>query len=65
MKQAVNNALYTPASETIPPIAPTCPSGNCSWPLFDSLAICSQVNNVTDLLIIETNEIPDSFVSYP
>ncbi|KAF2012500.1 hypothetical protein BU24DRAFT_484153 [Aaosphaeria arxii CBS 175.79] len=32
-----------------------CPTGNCSFPLFDSLAVCNQCANVTDLLeVVET-----------
>lgn len=44
------NAMYTSANSTYKFDAPVCPTGNCDWPTFGSLAICSQTNDITDQL---------------
>lgn len=54
MQQAINFAQWSNSTEQILPISPTCPTGNCTWPEYDSLAICSSVTNVTHLLNITT-----------
>jgi hypothetical protein len=45
MKSAVYNGIFTPGDITN--LTPICSSGNCTFPLFDSLAFCSQCLNVT------------------
>jgi hypothetical protein len=34
------------------PVNPTCPSGNCTWPEFQSLGFCSKCQDVTDSAIL-------------
>lgn len=52
MQQAVKMGLFNAANESIPSSTPSCPSGNCTWPDFSSLGICSKVANVTSFLNI-------------
>ncbi|KAG9238055.1 hypothetical protein BJ875DRAFT_95466 [Amylocarpus encephaloides] len=52
MRQAVQYGLHNPISETIVPITPSCPTADCTWPSYYSLAVCAQVANVTDLLTV-------------
>ena len=39
----VNGALST----NVPPLIASCPTGNCTWPLTPSLAMCGECTNVT------------------
>jgi len=50
MKAAIYDGLFKPKSVT--DLQPVCPTGNCTFPLFDSLAVCSKCLNVTDSVII-------------
>lgn len=50
------NAMYTSANSTYEFDAPLCSSGNCDWPTFGSLAVCSQTNDITDQLRTLTGE---------
>ncbi|KAH8898626.1 hypothetical protein GQ53DRAFT_816859 [Thozetella sp. PMI_491] len=53
-----NSTLYYSAqngaedayNHPIQPLAPTCPTSNCTFPIFQSLAICHQIANVTSSL---------------
>lgn len=42
----VGGAFFVP-NETVPFVSPVCSSGHCEWPLYGSLAICSDVANLT------------------
>ncbi|KAI1430193.1 hypothetical protein F5Y12DRAFT_722466 [Xylaria sp. FL1777] len=50
-------------------LRPTCPTGNCTYSEFDSLAVCSACANITDQLSISKNNewfqwaLPNGFVS--
>ncbi|MCJ1415856.1 hypothetical protein MMC32_002190 [Xylographa parallela] len=46
MKAAIYKGIFTSASPS--DVTPDCPTGNCTFPLFDTLAICSKCVNVTD-----------------
>ena len=46
MKAAIYNGIFTPSNESS--VIPNCLTGNCTFPLFDSLAFCSQCSNVTN-----------------
>jgi hypothetical protein len=37
-------------------ITPSCPTGNCTFPPFQSLAVCSMCKNVTDLVSIQCSQ---------
>ena len=41
-------------------IEPTCPSGNCTWPSYKSLGICSQCSDVTSTATLNCNMPPSS-----
>jgi hypothetical protein len=41
---------YFYSNGTIPEIAPFCPSTDCAWPSFETLAVCSACEDVTELL---------------
>ncbi|KAL9015983.1 MAG: hypothetical protein Q9185_006643 [Variospora sp. 1 TL-2023] len=49
MKAAILNGLYA-GDTTIDHIQPTCPGGNCIYPHYRSLAICTRSANVTSHL---------------
>jgi len=51
-KKSIVEGLYYPASENLPPVHPTCSSGDCRWPNFNSLAVCATTAEITDKLII-------------
>ncbi|KAH6694097.1 hypothetical protein F5X68DRAFT_248719 [Plectosphaerella plurivora] len=44
-KAAVYRGIFT---DEVPAFQPFCSTGNCTFPLFDSLAMCSKCLNVTD-----------------
>jgi hypothetical protein len=46
IKAALYRGLFTPTTPL--EVDPICVSGNCTFPIFDSLAFCSKCNNVTD-----------------
>lgn len=54
MQQAVKMGLFNAANESITHTAPSCSTGNCTWPNFSSLGICSKIANVTSFLNITT-----------
>ena len=45
MKGAVYNGIF--ADEPVADLQPICPTGNCTWPSFLTLAFCSACNDVT------------------
>lgn len=49
-------AVYQPADQSWPMTEPTCSSGDCRWKTFDSLALCYDMQNVTDKLTITTKD---------
>ena len=48
---------YTPPEKTLSDIAPICSSGDCSFPNFTSLGICTQVTNISHQLNV--TRLPD------
>lgn len=54
MNSAVYNGIFTPAGVTN--LGPACPSGNCTFPLFDSLALCSNCLDITKEVV--NNDMP-------
>lgn len=51
MKSAVFYGLSQPDYLISQQIKPSCTSGNCTWPTFQSLAVCSACNDVTDQIM--------------
>jgi hypothetical protein len=52
MKAAVFNGIFSP--QTVQDLKPYCDTGNCTFPLFDSLAVCNKCLNVTNDVINNT-----------
>ena len=46
MKAAIRTGMLTAADSSFD-VQPTCSTGNCSWPLYQSLAVCSFCADVT------------------
>ena len=44
MKAAIYTGMYTNGSD----VTPLCPSGNCTWDVFDSVAVCGTCVDKTD-----------------
>jgi hypothetical protein len=69
MKSAIYNGIFTPGGAT--DLTPVCPSGNCTFPLFDSLAFCSKCLDVTkDVVNNDMQKVPEGLqgdytISYP
>ena len=53
-KRAVQQGIYSPISEPLSAITPTCSSGKCRWDSFQSLGICVDMNDVTDYLHVSS-----------
>lgn len=43
MKSAINAAIWSDGFE----VPPSCPSGNCTWPTFRSVGLCSRCHDLT------------------
>jgi hypothetical protein len=41
--------LYLPPTSQMQYLAPSCSTGNCTWPLYKTLAVCSSTHNLTDV----------------
>lgn len=52
MKAAVFNGIFS--WQTVQDVRPVCDTGNCTFPLFDSLAVCSKCKNVTNDVVNNT-----------
>ncbi|OCL11352.1 hypothetical protein AOQ84DRAFT_386904 [Glonium stellatum] len=42
------------SSTAIPEHMPSCPTGNCTWPIFDTLALCSKCNTLNPHTEVES-----------
>jgi hypothetical protein len=49
MEHAIINAAYLDPSKSVPPLEPNCPTANCNFPTYGTVAICADILNVTDL----------------
>lgn len=45
MKGSILSGLHS-GNTTIPEISPSCPGGNCTWPLYKTLGVCASVADV-------------------
>ncbi|KAI9756988.1 MAG: hypothetical protein M4579_003646 [Chaenotheca gracillima] len=50
MKSAIYNGVYAGSTRLELGIPPSCATGNCTWPLFSSLAMCSECADITDTI---------------
>lgn len=51
MLAAIYTGLLNP-DITLSDVTPQCQTGNCTWPLYDTLGICASVENITDTVTI-------------
>ncbi|KAK3335417.1 hypothetical protein B0T19DRAFT_395280 [Cercophora scortea] len=58
-KQAIQLGLHQPVDEKLLEVQPTCSSGECHWPSFESLAICVDVADVSDKLVVSNQTSDD------
>lgn len=56
MQSAILYGLSQPLDGSIQELAFNCPSSNCTWRPFDSLAVCSRCNNITHMLTSNTSK---------
>jgi len=54
LKQHITAGAYTPANQTVPSDPLTCSMGECEFPDFVTLGICSDVVDVSSLLTTST-----------
>jgi hypothetical protein len=52
-KLALVDGMWTTPNVTILPVSPICSTANCTFPVYNSLAVCLSVANVTDFLTVE------------
>ena len=50
MKAAIYNGVFAIGNEAEHDVDHTCRTGNCTWPEFSSLAVCSQCEDITSLI---------------
>ncbi|KAI8964410.1 hypothetical protein F5Y11DRAFT_316245 [Daldinia sp. FL1419] len=50
MLASFNNGFYNSSNREKQTTTFTCPTANCTWPVFTSVAVCSSCSNVTDHL---------------
>jgi len=50
MKQHVTAGAYTPATQKVPPDPIQCPTGDCQFPDFVTVGVCSDVADITSQL---------------
>ncbi|KAK0630085.1 hypothetical protein B0T17DRAFT_506582 [Bombardia bombarda] len=51
-KQAIQMAIYNPVDAKVPDVEPLCSSGECQWQNFSSLAVCVDVADISNQLVI-------------
>ncbi|KAF3761181.1 hypothetical protein M406DRAFT_108428 [Cryphonectria parasitica EP155] len=61
LKGAIQTGLYS-ANVLVEDIAPSCPSLNCSFPSYASLAVCSSFADITSHLVSEIDPEDDEFL---
>lgn len=66
MQSAILYGMDQPMENAIQQGSFNCPTGNCTWPPFESLAVCNRCTNVTARLesIVPSTEIPNSVTSF-
>ena len=54
IKPAIFSGLWANYSTVIPALEPVCPTGNCTWPKYQSVGVCANMSDVSHLLINDT-----------
>jgi hypothetical protein len=55
IRNAIINGMYTPSEQNVEHMAPFCPSGNCEFDRFQSIGICTKINNITSFLNVTSS----------
>lgn len=64
MKAAIYNGIYN-TDPSLFAVSVDCATGNCTWPIFSSLGVCSDCVNRTDLITKDCPESDDCTFSLP
>lgn len=64
MKAAIYNGIYN-TDPSLLAVQPNCATGNCTWPIFSSLGVCSDCVNRTDLITKNCSDSRDCSFSLP
>ena len=65
MKAAIYDGVFAIGDNADRNIQYTCPTGNCTWPEFSSLAVCSRCENITLLVEKSCNDTGCYMLSLP
>lgn len=63
-RSAMLRGLWTSENDTIPILAPSCSTTNCTWQTFYSIGYCHKVANVTQHVMVEHNDTSDYVYTY-
>ncbi|OJD13151.1 hypothetical protein ACJ73_09238 [Blastomyces percursus] len=58
--QGIMNAIYN--GDSAPKLEPSCPTGNCTWPVFHSIGVCSRCVDMADKVKLEGACMPEDFL---
>ncbi len=65
MKAAIYKGLFNVRDSTEHDAVYTCPTGNCTWSTFTSLAVCNKCLNITDEILNDCDETGKCILSLP
>ena len=65
MKAAIYKGVFNVRDSAEQDLAHTCPTGNCTWPAFTSLAVCNRCLDITDRIEKECDGNGSCVVSLP
>lgn len=65
MKAAIYNGVFAIGNDADKNIQYSCSTGNCTWPEFSSLAVCSKCENITSLVEKACNDSGCYMLSLP
>ncbi|KLJ12773.1 hypothetical protein EMPG_12223 [Blastomyces silverae] len=51
VNQGIMNAIFN--GDSAPKLEPSCPTGNCTWPMFHSIGVCSRCVDMADKVKLE------------
>ncbi|OJD13755.1 hypothetical protein AJ78_05822 [Emergomyces pasteurianus Ep9510] len=60
LDQGIMNAIYN--GDSAPTLKPSCPTGNCTWPIFHSIGVCSRCIDMADKVTLEGACTPGDFL---
>ncbi|OAX81902.1 hypothetical protein ACJ72_03756 [Emergomyces africanus] len=60
LEQGIMNAIYN--GDSAPKSEPSCPTGNCTWPVFHSIGVCTRCIDMADKVTLEGACTPGDFL---